>query len=314
MFLNGERKLIGNRFVIANPAADRLGHGGMSTVYRGRDTVTGEDVAVKVLGRRSLSASDDMIDRFVRESEALRLLQHPNIVKVVAAIHEVPGAESARDAYYLVMEYARGGTLRDLLEKRQGRLPLRRVMEISIALSDALAAAHQIGIIHRDIKPGNVLLTDDGTPLLTDFDLALLRSRPSRLQPGTLIGTIGYASPEACRGQPLDHLSDLWSFGVLIWELLSGVKPFMRKSIAGTLAAILSEPAPDLRAACPEAPDCLVHLLTRMLEKERRLRPASMRLVGAELEAILTVTLSRPPRSQNGTTYPHRRLSSVNAD
>jgi serine/threonine-protein kinase len=308
MILEGERNLIGNRFEIANPAADRLGHGGMSTVYRGHDTLTGKDVAVKVLRPGPLPASDDMFDRFTRESEALRLLEHPNIVEVVATIHEGAGIDGTEDAFYLVMEYASGGTLRDLLEERQDRIPLKRVVEIGIVLSDALASAHLIGIIHRDIKPGNVLLTVSGLPLLTDFDLALLRDRPDLAQPGVLVGTIGYLSPEGCHGRPIDHLSDVWSFGVLMWELLSGRQPFMRATIAGTLTAIVSEPSPDLRAACPEAPDRLVHLLARILEKERRLRPSSMRLVGAELEAILAAAISRPARSQNGTAYAHHSL------
>ena len=314
MFLNGERKLIGNRFVIANPAADRLGRGGMSTVYRGRDTLTGKEVAVKVLRPGPSPALDDMIDRFARESEALRLLEHPNIVEVVATIHEGSGTDGAEDAFYLVMEYASGGALRDLLEEQQDRVPLRHAIEIGIKLSSALTSAHEIGIIHRDIKPGNVLLTNSGTPLLTDFDLALLRDRPGLAQPGVVVGTIGYLSPEGCLGQPIDHLSDIWSFGVLMWELLSGRQPFMRPTIAGTLAAVVSEPPPDLRAACLEAPDRLAHLLARMLEKERRLRPTSMCEVGAELEAILAATLSNPIWSQNGTSYAHHLPISLGAD
>ena len=298
--INGGRITIGGRFEIANPAAARLGDGGMGSVYLGLDTLTGQDVAIKMLRRSSLLTPDEMFDRFTREGEALRLLEHPNIVEMIAAVHEAGQVDGADDAYYLVMEYASGGTLGDLLARR-GRLPCRRALEIALDLSDALARAHRIGIIHRDVKPGNVLLSATGSPLLTDFGLALQIDRSNMARPPTLAGTIAYLSPEACHGQSLDQLSDIWSFGVLLWELLTGRQLFMRETIAATLAAIVSEPEPDLRAACPDAPDRLVQLLAFILEKDRRLRLSSMRLVGAELEAILAAILTGPDRSNNST-------------
>lgn len=282
----GEHSVIGDRFVIANPAADQIGYGSMGIVYRGRDRQTGDDVAVKVLRMDALPATDDMIDRFVREGEALRLLEHPNIVKVIDTIHEPDPIADQDGAYYLVMEYAAGGTLRDLLAQ-QGHIPLEQTLEIGLDLSDALARAHRIGVIHRDIKPGNVLLTADGRPLLTDFGLALLTDRSSLTQPGALMGTVGYLSPEACNGEPLDELSDIWSFGILLWEMLTDQPPFLGQTIGATLAAIISNSLPDLQAARPEVPDRLAQLLVYMLQKERQQRLSSMRLVGAELEAIL---------------------------
>jgi serine/threonine-protein kinase len=286
MLTNGGRIVISDRFEIANPVTDRLGNGGMGAVYLGLDRLTGQNVAIKVLRRDSPLSPDELIRRFIREGEALRLLEHPNIIEVIDTIHESGETNGTADAYYLIMEYASGGTLADLLV-REGRLSCQRALEIAMDVSDALARAHRIGIIHRDVKPGNVLLTADGTPRLSDFGLALRVNRSNMVQPAALAGTIGYLSPEACHGKPLDHLSDIWSFGVMLFELLSGQHPFMRESTAGTLAAIISDRPPDLRDYCPEAPDRLVQLLDFILQKDRRLRLSSMRLVGAELEAIL---------------------------
>jgi serine/threonine-protein kinase len=299
VIVNGGRIIIGDRFEIANPVTDRLGNGGMGAVYLGLDRLTGQEVAIKVLRRNSPLSPDQMIKRFIREGEALRLLAHPNIVEVIATIPEPEQANGPQDAYYLVMEYASGGTLADLLA-REGRIPCRRALEIALDVSDALARAHRIGIIHRDVKPGNVLLTAAGAPLLSDFGLALRINRANMVRPAALAGTIAYLSPEACHGKPLDHLSDIWSFGVMLFELLSGRQPFKRENVAATLAAIISEPAPDLRAYCPEAPDRLIQLLAFILEKDRRLRLSSMRLVGAELEAILAAGRAGQNGSLNG--------------
>lgn len=297
--VNGGRILIGDRFGIADPVADRLGNGGMGAVYLGLDTLSGQQVAIKVLRRNSPLSPDEMIRRFIREGEALRMLDHPNIVKMIATIHEPGQTRQAAGAYYLVMEYASGGSLADLLA-REGRIHCRRTLEIALDVSDALARAHRIGILHRDVKPGNVLLSADGAPLLTDFGLALRIDRTNMARPAALAGTIAYLSPEACHGKPLDQLSDIWSFGVMLFELLTGRQPFRRQSTADTLTAITSDPAPDLRAYCPEAPDRLVQLLDFILEKDRRLRLSSMRLVGAELEAILAASRAGSNGALNG--------------
>ncbi len=297
--VNGGRVLIGDRFEIANPVADRLGNGGMGAVYLGLDKLTGQQVAIKVLRRNSPLSPDEMIKRFIREGEALRLLEHPNIIEVIATIHEPGQMNDAAGTYYLVMEYASGGTLANLLA-REGRIPCLRALEIALDVSDALARAHRIGIIHRDVKPGNVLMSAAGAPLLSDFGLAQRIDRANTDQPAALVGTIAYLSPEACHGKPLDQLSDIWSFGVMLFELLTGRQPFRRETVAGILKAIISEPAPDLRDYCPEAPARLVQLLAFILEKDRRLRLSSMRLVGAELEAILAASRGGPNGSSNG--------------
>jgi serine/threonine-protein kinase len=164
------RQIVGGRFEIADPERDLLGRGGMGDVYRGIDTRTGELVAVKVLRSEVVTGAPDAVARFIREGEALRELNHPNIVKMVAAVEE-------GGRHYLVMEYVPGGSLRDLLE-RQEALPVTRTVEIALEVADALTRAHHLGIIHRDLKPSNVLLAEDGTPRVSDFGHAT--SPPAR--------------------------------------------------------------------------------------------------------------------------------------
>jgi len=194
-------QLIANRFRINDPERDLLGRGGMGVVYRATDTQTGELVAVKALDPQIVAHDPAMLERFVREGEALRRLNHPNIVRMVAAIRE-------NGRQYLVMEYVSGGSLEDLL-KKQGRLPGTRVIQIALEIADALARAHHLGIIHRDLKPANVLLAEDGTPRLADFGIAHVESGPRLTQTGLLMGTVDYLSPEVCQGEPPDERADI---------------------------------------------------------------------------------------------------------
>jgi len=270
---------IANRFEIRDPEKDLLGRGSMGDVYRAIDTHTGELVAIKALDPRVVARDPGILERFVREGEALRQLDHPNIVRMVAAVED-------GDQHYLVMEYVAGGSLHDLLEA-QGSLPILRVLEIALELADALTRAHHLGIIHRDLKPANVLLAEDGTPRLTDFGIAYVADSPRLTQTGVLVGTVDYLSPEACEGEAIDARADIWSFGVMLYEMLSGERPFGGKGLSATLTSILTQPVPDLGERCPDAPEALIDLVYRMLEKDREGRIPSVRLVGAELEAIL---------------------------
>ena len=286
---------LGGRYQIADPEIDLLGHGGMGDVYRGHDLHTGRLVAVKALKPEVVAGHPNLVDRFVREGEALRQLDHPNIVKMLAAV-----AQDGR--HYLVMEYIGGGSLHDLIE-REGRMPVGRVLDIALDLADALTRAHRLGIIHRDLKPANVLLDEAGAPHLSDFGVARLPAAMTReaSEPGLLVGTVHYVSPEACHGQPLDARADIWSFGVVLYEMLTGERPFGGDSLMAVLTAILTQPAPDLAQRRPDLPDALIDLIYRMLEKDREQRIPSVRLVGAELEAIATgraavpVTPETPP-------------------
>ena len=276
---------IANRFEIRDPQLDLLGQGGMGQVYRGYDQFSGEAVAIKVLKPEQVSLQPDVVARFKREGEALRQLNHPNIVKMLAAITE-PEPESGKEIHYLVMEYVRGGSLRELLEQ-EVKLPVKRCLKIGVELADALARAHHLGIIHRDIKPDNVLLAEDGTPRLTDFGIAYLAGLPQITQEGAIMGTIQYLSPEACNSKKLDAQTDIWAFGVMLFEMLAGVVPFNGDNLFAIITSILTEATPDLLKFCPEAPPPLAELIGQMLEKEPENRVSSARFVAAQLEAIL---------------------------
>jgi serine/threonine protein kinase len=217
-----QERLIGGRFEVADPERDLLGRGGMGAVYLGRDLQTGQAVAIKALRPEVVAGDPNALARFLREGEALHTLNHPNIVQMIAAIEE-----AGRN--YLVMEYVPGGSLRDLLDQlRPGRVPtpgvrpanlsglsIERTVEIALDVADALTRAHRVrpgrvgGILHRDIKPSNVLLAEDGTPRLTDFGHAHLATKDRLTQTGTVVGTVLYLSPEACRGETLDARADI---------------------------------------------------------------------------------------------------------
>lgn len=253
--------------------------GGMGKVYLGRDVETGQPVAIKRLKPELVAQNPEAIKRFMREGEVLRRLNHPNIVKVLATFEE-------KDQPVIVMEYVAGGSLQDLLD-RQPQLPLEQVLHIGLELADALVRVHHLDILHRDLKPGNVLLAEDGTPRLTDFGVAALLQADTRLtQEGTILGTSAYLSPEAWRGQTLDACSDIWSFGAVLYEMLAGRPPFAAKNAVAIMTAILNDPLPDLTRFRPETPPALVELIEHMLVKERVQRLDSMRQVAAGLETI----------------------------
>jgi non-specific serine/threonine protein kinase len=301
-----DQQLISNRYQLG----ELLNEGGMGLVYHGTDTYSGQPVAIKLLKPEMVAGQPDLVKRFSREAEVLRALNHPNIVEVMATV-------TGEDDQYIVMEYVGGGSLRELLDQEK-QLAISRVLEITLDLTDALTRAHRLYIIHRDLKPANVLLESDGTPRLSDFGLAKVGTSniigPSGLtQAGTILGTIDYMSPEACRGEEADARADIWALGVMLFEMLTGTRPFSDPSTAGILSAILTQPVPDLEALRPETPTDLADLIYRMLEKDREERVPSVRLVGAELEVILLGTTDSsdrtsrpvPPAMRFVTSTPH---------
>jgi serine/threonine protein kinase len=280
-----------------------IGEGGVGRVHRGLDTQTGEPVAIKALRSEIIFEAPTLVERFRREGEVLRKLNHPNIVKVLATIED-------EGQHYIVMEYVPGGSLADLL-KRQPQLPIERVLTIALELSDALARAHHLNVIHRDIKPGNILLAEDGTPRLTDFGMAHIGDYPAVTKVGDVIGTFQYLSPEGCNRQTLDERADVWSFGVVLFEMLAGQRPFEGAGYPGAIVrAILNQPVPSLVLYRDDVPPALDELVRRMLAKNRGARIASMRLVGAELEAIMRgvdTPLQAPPAISDATPPPRER-------
>jgi serine/threonine protein kinase/DNA-binding CsgD family transcriptional regulator len=256
-----------------------IGEGGMGTVFRALDQQTGHTVAIKCLKQGAVMNAPELIERFQREGEVLRRLNHPNIVQLLATIEE-------QETYYLVMEYVGGGSLDSLL-KRQPQLPVDQVLSIALELTDALARAHHLHVIHRDIKPANILMAEDGTPRLTDFGVSRMINAPHLTSENAVVGTPNYLCPEALRQQPVDARCDIWALGVLLFQMLAGRLPFQGNTLYETMTAVLEQPTPDLPAFRPDVPIALQDLVYRMLEKEPAARIPSMRQVGAELEKII---------------------------
>lgn len=266
---------VNNRYDIK----EEIGAGGMGTVYRAIDSRSAQVVAIKALKEEAVAADPDLLERFTREAEALRRLNHPNIVEVLDTF-EYQGIN------YIVMEYVSGGSLFDMLEK-QGQIPVARALEIMLDLTDALTRAHRLDIIHRDLKPANVLIAEDGTPRLTDFGVAHIAQEERVTKTGIAIGTLDYISPELFNNQPVDKRTDIWSFGVMFFEMLLGERPFQGASVSQIIKAILTDPVPDLETLRGDLPVALIDLIYRMLERDVHARIPSARLIGAELEAII---------------------------
>src|SRR5690606_32568576 len=233
---------------------------------------------IKQLRSDRLSDSES-VARFLREGETLQQLNHPNIVRVLDSFEE-----NGRRA--IVMEYVPGGTLRQLLQ-HEGPLPLQQALQLALELADALSRAPHLGILPRDVKPENVLLKENNSPCLSDFGVARLLNEDTRLtQTGAIFGSPAYMSLEALRGEELDERSDIWSFGVMLYEMLAGQRPFDGDTVTGVLLKILQEPLPSLPTLRPDLPPALVALVEAMLVRERQQRLSSMRVVASVLEAI----------------------------
>lgn len=255
-----------------------IGVGGMGTVYLGTDINTEERVAIKRLHKERIADQPELVERFEREAEALRQLNHPNIVKALDHFEQ-------DGDHYIVMEYVAGKDLSDLLV-HQGTLPLKRAIQIALGITDALTRAHYLRITHRDLKPANVLLDPDGTPRLTDFGVAHWEAKSRVTGAGIQIGTPAYMSPEVINGASGDPRSDLWALGVMLFEMISGTHPFFDGSMNQLLINVLIRPTPDIIHLRPDCPESLADLIYRMLEKDPAARISSARLAGAELEII----------------------------
>jgi eukaryotic-like serine/threonine-protein kinase len=261
----------------------------MGEVYRARDERLKRDVAIKVLPA-SFSTDADRLRRFEQEAQAAGSLNHPNIT----AVYDIGTHEGAP---YLVQELLEGETLRSALSG--GRLAPRRAIDYALQTAHGLAAAHEKGIVHRDLKPENVFVTKDGRIKILDFGLAKL-TRPedaktphSRLptetagtEPGVVLGTIAYMSPEQARGQPADARSDLFSFGAVLFEMLSGARPFSGGTAADTMSSILREDPPDVSTVSPGVSTALEMIVRHCLEKSVEQRFQSARDLAFALEAI----------------------------
>ncbi len=277
---------------------EKLGEGGMGVVYKAEDTKLDRTVALKFLPEH-LNASAEDKARFTQEAKAASALNHPN----VCTIHDIQEFEGQM---FMVMEYVDGQTLRD----KMGTLSYKQAIEIGIQLADGLAAAHEKGIIHRDIKPENIMVRRDGIAQIMDFGLAKLRGTVSRLtKQGSTIGTAGYMSPEQVQGQDADHRSDIFSFGVVLYEMLTGQPPF--KGIHETALAyeIVNVDAAPMSAVKPSIDPMLDAIVLECLDKDPNERTQSVKQVSIDLKRfrresskakVSRITAARPVTSAPG--------------
>jgi eukaryotic-like serine/threonine-protein kinase len=262
-----------------------VGTGGMSSVYCAHDTLLERDVALKIL-HEHYSEDDDYVERFRREARAAAQLSHPGIVTVIDR-----GEEEGRQ--FIVFEFVDGETLKDLVE-RGGPMPVRRALELGLEIGRALAFAHQQGLVHRDVKPQNVLLNGDGRAQVTDFGIARTLDAVGHTETGTVLGTSHYIAPEQARGERVDAQTDVYSFGVVLYELLAGEVPYAGDNFLTVAMRHVNEPVPSLLERRTDCPLRLAALVERCMAKEPAGRPASMDEVVAELQACLAELDGRP--------------------
>ena len=267
---------------------ERLGEGGMGVVYRGVHRLTEQEVAIKALPPE-MSADPALRERFLREAKVLERLEHPNIVSLVNFLEE-------DERFYLVMQYVRGAALADVFDEGE-RMPAANVVALAKDVLSALAHAHEQGVVHRDIKPDNILLRKDGRFLVTDFGVAQMAGTTRMTSTGVAVGTVWYMSPEQVMGLPIDHRSDLYSLGVMLYELISGDLPFPSDSDYEVRKGHVEAPPPRLSRSCPEVPSWLRQVVHRSLAKSPDDRfPSS--------QAFLNALDEGPRRPANESSQP----------
>jgi eukaryotic-like serine/threonine-protein kinase len=283
-----------------------IGSGGMGEVYRARDARLSREVAIKVLPAQ-FSTDPDRLQRFEQEARATGMLNHPNIV----AVYDIGTEEGT---VYVVSELLSGETLRERLGGSP--IPVRKAIEYSLQIAHGLAAAHDKGIVHRDLKPENIFLTKDGRAKILDFGLAKFtgptnseeHSKMATLDPGTrpgiVLGTVGYMSPEQIRSRPTDHRSDIFTLGVMLYEMLTGKRAFQRDSTADTMSAILKEDPPDISDSNPTIPPSLARVVRHCLEKNPEERFQSARDLAFDLEMISGVSGTTPVQTKASQSHP----------
>src|ERR671937_132453 len=236
-----------------------IGHGGMAVVYRARQESLDRTVAVKILSE-NLAGSHEFMERFRREARTAANLRHPNVITV----HDF--GEDERGVPYLVLEYIEGPTLADLMD---AGLEDCRIPDLLDQIAAGLDYAHSRGVIHRDVKPGNVLLTDDGRVVLADFGLAWLLEGALHLTlTGGVIGTPEYMSPEQASGVAVDHRTDVYALGVVLFEMLTGERPFTADTPISILLKHVQQPAPSVRTLRPDLPEAVDRVVQQALAKD----------------------------------------------
>src|SRR5262245_4363095 len=271
--------MIGDVIAERYELVELVGSGGMSSVYKAHDRLLERNVALKLLHPHYVEDAE-YVERFRREARAVAQLSHPNVVTVIDR-GEADGHQ------FIVFEYVDGQNLKELI-RRSGRLPVRRAVELALAVADGLAFAHQQGIVHRDVKPQNVLLNGDGEAKVTDFGIARsLEVERGVTQTGTVMGTSNYLSPEQASGRAVGPRTDVYSLGIVLYELLTGEVPFPGENFVAVAMKHVNEPVPDLRARRPDVPLRLAVAVDRALAKDPEQRFRSMDEFARELRLTL---------------------------
>ena len=270
-----------------------LGQGGMATIYRARDLQLNRDVAVKLL-RPEYGRDPDFLARFRQEAQAVASLNHPNIVGVYDFGQDPDGGP------FIVMELVDGEDLASIL-RRTGPLPPRQAARIAAEMAHALAAAHGRGVVHRDVKPGNVLLSEDGRVKVTDFGIARALAEAQMTLPGTTLGSVHYFSPEQARGETAAEPSDVYSLGIVLYEMLTGRRPWEGDTAAAIALARLTGPVPSPSSVRAGIPPALEAIVGRALAREPSERLAS---AGAMAQALENYLSQRPGVAPVGATAP----------
>jgi serine/threonine-protein kinase len=274
-----------------------IGRGGMSSVWRAHDRLLDRAVAIKVL-HEQFTRDEEYVERFRREARSVAQLSHPNIVTVIDR-----GEEDGRQ--YIVFEYVEGENLKQVIE-RSGPLPVRDALLLALQMARALGFAHDRGLIHRDVKPQNVLMNEDGQAKMTDFGIARSVDVEGVTITGTVLGTSEYIAPEQARGQRVDALTDVYSLGVVLYELLTGGVPFQGENFVAVALRHVNEPAPDVLERRPDCPPRLGMAIERAMAKRPDDRFQSMEELVVELGACLA---ELDPSSEEATMISRRPIT-----
>ena len=277
----------------------RIGHGGMSTVYRGFDEVLERPVAVKVMDRQ-LTSDTDQLERFRREARAVAQLNHPHIVTVIDAGEDDSIA-------YIVFEYVEGENLKDRL-RREGPLPIPEAIAYAIEIARALSAAHGRHIVHRDVKPQNVLLDSEGSAKITDFGIARTLTEEGLTGDGRVLGTTDYVSPEQALGHKVTGQSDIYSLGVVLYEMLTGDVPFKGDSPVAVAMKHVREELPDVQRRREHVSAALAAVVERATAKDLAVRYPDAASFATDLEEVLTIEAARSGQASGEATMVLRAL------
>ncbi len=278
----------------------QIGSGGMSMVFRAFDTVLERQVAIKTL-RSDGAADGDQLERFRREARAVAQLNHPHVVGVIDA------GDDGRGGAFIVLEYVEGETLKDRI-RRHGRLPVSEAIAYAIEIARALGAAHAAGIVHRDVKPQNVLIDEEGSAKVTDFGIAQTLDQDGLTADGRVLGTTDYVAPEQALGHVVTGQSDLYSLGIVLFEMLTGDVPFTGENQVAVAMKHVREALPDVQVRRPEVSSALAAIVDRATAKELPERYASDAELCADLEDVLAIEIARSGEAAGEATAVLRTL------